>query len=110
MTMPAPDIQAAAAGRPALLQDACQRALAYLGGLAERRVAPAAEAVAALGRLDFALPGSGLDAPDVLGMLDEFGSPGTVASAGPRYFGFVTGGGPPGGPGAGPRPAAGGAE
>ena len=92
MTMPAPDIQAAAAGRPALLQDACQRALAYLGGLAERRVAPAAEAVAALGRLDFALPGSGLDAPDVLGMLDEFGSPGTVASAGPRYFGFVTGG------------------
>src|ERR1017187_8453659 len=92
MTVPAPDIQAALAGRPALLQDACQRALAYLGGLAERRVAPAAGAVAALGRLDFALPGSGLDAPDVLGMLDEFGSPGTVASVGRSYFGFVTGG------------------
>ncbi len=25
-------------------------------------------------------------------MLDELGSPATVASAGPRYFGFVTGG------------------
>jgi glutamate/tyrosine decarboxylase-like PLP-dependent enzyme len=92
MTVPAPEVQAALAGRPALLQDACQRALAYLGGLAERRVGPAAEAVAALGRLDFALPGPGLDATEVLRLLDELGSPATVASAGPRYFGFVTGG------------------
>lgn len=92
MAVPTSDVQAALAGRPALLRDACQRALAYLDGLAERRVAPAAEAVAAMRRLDFELPGSGLDAPEVLGMLDEFGSPATVASAGPRYFGFVTGG------------------
>jgi glutamate/tyrosine decarboxylase-like PLP-dependent enzyme len=92
MTVPVPEVQAALAGRPALLQDACQRALAYLGGLAERRVGPAAEAVAALGRLDFALPGPGLDATEVLRLLDELGSPATVASAGPRYFGFVTGG------------------
>jgi glutamate/tyrosine decarboxylase-like PLP-dependent enzyme len=92
MTVPAPEIQAALAGRPALLQDGCRRALAYLGGLAERRVGPAAEAVAALGRLDFGLPGPGLDATEVLRLLDEFGSPATVASAGPRYFGFVTGG------------------
>ena len=89
---PAPGVGAVLAGRPALLEDACQRALAYLGGLAERSVAPAAEAVAALGRLDFALPGPGLAAPDVLSMLDDFGSPATVASAGPRYFGFVIGG------------------
>jgi glutamate/tyrosine decarboxylase-like PLP-dependent enzyme len=74
------------------LEDACRRALAYLGGLAERRVAPAEEAVAAVGRLDFTLPALGLVAADVLSMLDEFGSPATVASAGPRYFGFVTGG------------------
>jgi glutamate/tyrosine decarboxylase-like PLP-dependent enzyme len=90
--VPALEVQAALAGRPALLEDACQRALAYLGGLAERRVGPAAEAVAALDQLDFALPGPGLDATGVLRMLDEFGSPATVASAGPRYFGFVTGG------------------
>jgi glutamate/tyrosine decarboxylase-like PLP-dependent enzyme len=88
----APDVGTVLAGRPVLLEDACQRALAYLGGLAERPVAPAQEAVAALGRLDFSLPGPGLAAPDVLAMLDEFGSPATVASAGPRYFGFVTGG------------------
>ena len=28
----------------------------------------------------------------VLALLDEVGSPATVASGGPRYFGFVTGG------------------
>jgi glutamate/tyrosine decarboxylase-like PLP-dependent enzyme len=92
MTVPATEVRAALAGRPALLQDASQRALAYLGGLAGRPVAPPAEAVAALDRLDFALPGPGLEATEVLRMLDELGSPATVASAGPRYFGFVTGG------------------
>jgi glutamate/tyrosine decarboxylase-like PLP-dependent enzyme len=92
MTVPATDVQAALAGRPALLEEACQRALAYLGGLAGRPVAPGAEAVAALGRLDFPLPGPGLAATEVLQLLDEAGSPATMASAGPRYFGFVTGG------------------
>ena len=86
------EVEAELAGRPALLRDACSRALAYLGGLADRPVAPAAADVAALARLDFALPGPGQDAESVLAMLDEYGSPGTVASGGPRYFGFVTGG------------------
>jgi glutamate/tyrosine decarboxylase-like PLP-dependent enzyme len=85
-------IAEALAGRPALLRDACARALAYLDGLADRPVAPAGPDVAALGRLDFALPGAGLDAAAVLALLDEAGSPATVASGGPRYFGFVTGG------------------
>ena len=56
--LPGQDVHADLAGRPALLQEACERALAYLDGLAGRPVAPAADAVAALGRLDFALPGS----------------------------------------------------
>src|SRR5262252_2459327 len=92
MTMHAEEIAEALAGRPALLRDACARALAYLDGLADRPVAPAAADVAALGRLDFALPGAGQDAASVLALLDDYGSPGTVASGGPRYFGFVTGG------------------
>src|SRR5438477_12818869 len=87
-----PDVAGSLAERAALLRDACQRALVYLDGLADRPVAPAAAAVAALGRLDFDLPGTGLDPGDVLAALDEFGSPATVASGGPRYFGFVTGG------------------
>src|SRR5712671_481518 len=74
MTGPAQDVAAMVAGRPALLQDACRRALAYLDGLAERRVAPDAEAVAALDRLDFPLPGPGLADGEVLRMLDELGS------------------------------------
>ena len=88
----ADEVAAGLAGRPALLRDACSRALIYLGGLADRPVAPAAADVAALDRLDFALPGPGLDATSVLALLDDYGSPGTVASGGPRYFGFVTGG------------------
>jgi glutamate/tyrosine decarboxylase-like PLP-dependent enzyme len=89
---PVPDVPTVLAGRPALLRDACQRALAYLDGLADRRVAPADAAIAALDSLDFALPAPGLAAAEVLRLLDEFGSPTTVASNGPRYFGFVTGG------------------
>jgi glutamate/tyrosine decarboxylase-like PLP-dependent enzyme len=86
------DVHGDLAGRTALLREASERALAYLGGLAERPVAPEAGAVASLRRLDFPLPGAGLDAGTVLALLDDVGSPATVASAGPRYFGFVTGG------------------
>jgi glutamate/tyrosine decarboxylase-like PLP-dependent enzyme len=86
------EVEAELAGRPALLRDASSRALAYLDGLDGRPVAPAAADVAALDRLDFALPGAGQEAASVLALLDDYGSPGTVASGGPRYFGFVTGG------------------
>ncbi|HEY2306352.1 MAG TPA: pyridoxal-dependent decarboxylase [Streptosporangiaceae bacterium] len=86
------EVETELAGRPALLRDACSRALAYLAGLADRPVAPAAVDLAALDRLDTALPGAGQDAASVLALLDDYGSPGTVASGGPRYFGFVTGG------------------
>jgi glutamate/tyrosine decarboxylase-like PLP-dependent enzyme len=92
MTKHGREVRAELAGRPALLQEAGRRALAYLGGLADRRVAPSPDAVAALRKLDFGLPRTGMDPGIVLSMLDEFGSPATVASGGPRYFGFVTGG------------------
>jgi glutamate/tyrosine decarboxylase-like PLP-dependent enzyme len=79
-------------GSDALLAEAGQRARAYLSTIWDRPVAPPAAALAALGRLDFPLPREGLDPAAVLRMIDEAGSPATVASAGPRYFGFVTGG------------------
>jgi glutamate/tyrosine decarboxylase-like PLP-dependent enzyme len=86
------DVQAMLAGRPGLLRDACDRALAYLEGLADRPVAPDQGAVAGLLELGFPLPSQGLGATHVLHVLDDVGSPATVASNGPRYFGFVTGG------------------
>jgi glutamate/tyrosine decarboxylase-like PLP-dependent enzyme len=75
-----------------LLGDAAARAVRYLEGLGERRVAPSPEAVEGLARFDAPLPERPLDPAAVLALLDEVGSPATVASAGPRYFGFVTGG------------------
>ena len=44
------------------------------------------------GALGGALPPVGRPASEILAQLDELGSQGTVASPGPRYFGFVTGG------------------
>jgi len=81
--------------RAALLADAADRAGRYLERLADRAVGPSPEAVLALDELDFPLPEAGLEPSRVLAALDDLGSPATVASAGPRYFGFVTGGARP---------------
>jgi len=86
------DVKAMLAGRPELLHDALDRSLAYLHTVANRPVAPDAAAVTGLAVLDFALPGVGLPAMDVLRLVDVVGSPATVATNGPRYFGFVIGG------------------
>jgi glutamate/tyrosine decarboxylase-like PLP-dependent enzyme len=82
--------------RKALLQMTADRAARYLHDLDERPVAPDLAAVALLRqKLDFDLPRQGQSDNDVLDFLDRFGSPATVASAGGRYFGFVTGGAVP---------------
>ena len=70
------DVEAMLAGRPELLHDALDRSLAYLGGVADRAVAPEPAAVDRLSELDFPLPGPGLAAMDVLRLVDDFGSPG----------------------------------
>jgi glutamate/tyrosine decarboxylase-like PLP-dependent enzyme len=75
-----------------LLGDAAGRAQNYLAGLAERPVAPVDSDVARLSMFDEPLPEYPGDAAATLSLLDELGSPATVASAGGRYFGFVTGG------------------
>jgi glutamate/tyrosine decarboxylase-like PLP-dependent enzyme len=75
-----------------LLNDAAARAIRYLEGLDARSVAPTPEAIADLKELDGPLPQEPTDPAAVLALLDDFGSPATVATAGPRFFGFVIGG------------------
>ncbi len=75
-----------------LLNDAAERGIRYLEGLDTRSVVPTPEALVNLVELDGALPEEPTDAATVLALLDDFGSPATVATAGPRFFGFVTGG------------------
>ena len=75
-----------------LLAETADRAAKYLAGLAHRNVAPSPEDVARLEILGGPLPPGPSDPSEVLALLDDIGSPATVASAGGRYFGFVVGG------------------
>jgi glutamate/tyrosine decarboxylase-like PLP-dependent enzyme len=75
-----------------LLIETADRAARYLAGLADRNVAPLPEHVAGLQALGGPLPQGPADPSEVLALLDDIGSPATVASAGGRYFGFVIGG------------------
>jgi glutamate/tyrosine decarboxylase-like PLP-dependent enzyme len=74
----------------AALAEAAARAARYLETLPERPVGPAASAL--LERLGGPLPEQPSDPMEIVRLLDECATPNTVASAGPRYFGFVTGG------------------
>jgi glutamate/tyrosine decarboxylase-like PLP-dependent enzyme len=80
----------AEAGR--LLADAADRARRYLAGLDQRPVGPDGAALSALASFDEPLPEEPGDPAATLALLDEVGSPATVASTGGRYFGFVIGG------------------
>lgn len=75
-----------------LLRDAADRSIAYLNSLAERRVTPSPEAVAALSALNVDLPKAPTDPRRVLQQLDDVVSPATMGMAGGRYFGLVVGG------------------
>src|SRR5215469_14230342 len=77
----------------ALLIEAANRAAHYIDALAARDVVPACGSVERLiAALNTPLPDGPGKSTEVLAFLDEYGSPATVASAGGRYFGFVTGG------------------
>jgi glutamate/tyrosine decarboxylase-like PLP-dependent enzyme len=64
----------------------------WLAGLGERPVGVPVAPDAVRARIDDRLPERGEDATRVLDDLAAAIGPGLVASAGPRYFGFVTGG------------------
>jgi glutamate/tyrosine decarboxylase-like PLP-dependent enzyme len=72
-----------------LLADAAARGRRYVRTVDDRPVAPQSPD---LSRFDEPLPENPSDPMSTLSLLDEAGSPATVASTGPRYFGFVTGG------------------
>jgi len=74
-----------------VLQAAAAAAMEYATSVDDRRVAPGPEALAALASFDEALPEVGADPLSTLRLLHEVGSPATVATTGPRYFGFVIG-------------------
>jgi glutamate/tyrosine decarboxylase-like PLP-dependent enzyme len=78
-----------------LLDLAAERASRYLENLNSRSVFPSDAAVKQLAELGGPPPANGIEPAEVLRLLDEFGSPATVATAGPRYFGFVIGGASP---------------
>ena len=82
-----------------LIKEAARRAARYLESLDGRSVAPPPEAVERLAGFDVPLQPGSIAPQAVLAELDELGSPATVASAGPRYFGFVIGGSAAGGAG-----------
>jgi len=75
-----------------LLADAAARAARYIHNIDTLPVAPSAENVARLEALGGAVPEGPCDPAQVLALLDDIGSPATVATAGGRYFGFVIGG------------------
>ena len=75
-----------------LLRRSAERALRYLEGVDHRPVAPTAAAIKGLDRFDELLPEGPGDPEATLQLLDEAGSPATVATTGGRYFGFVIGG------------------
>jgi glutamate/tyrosine decarboxylase-like PLP-dependent enzyme len=75
-----------------VLQEAAEKARKYVRGIAARRVAPAEKDLANLAKFREPFPSTPTDSAKVVDILDEIGSPATVAVTGGRYFGFVNGG------------------
>jgi hypothetical protein len=62
-----------------LLHMTATRALSYLDGLDQRGVMPSPEALARLSELGGPLPDRPTDATEIIALLDQVGSPATVA-------------------------------
>jgi glutamate/tyrosine decarboxylase-like PLP-dependent enzyme len=78
--------------RESALRRAAELGLAFLEGLEERHVGAKADASAVAERLGGPVPDEPTDPIRVIEELAEAVDPGLIASAGPRYFGFVVGG------------------
>ncbi|MGH7550052.1 MAG: pyridoxal phosphate-dependent decarboxylase family protein [Gemmatimonadota bacterium] len=78
-----------------MLRVAAELAERYLAGLAERPVGAPGEPGDLRAALGGALTDRGIDPERVVRELADAADPGLIASAGPRYFGFVIGGSHP---------------
>ncbi len=74
------------------MESVAKKAILYLEELDARSVLPSKEALTEISRFDEDIPKEPTDPELVLQMLDEIGSPASMAMAGPRFFGFVIGG------------------
>jgi glutamate/tyrosine decarboxylase-like PLP-dependent enzyme len=75
-----------------LLAETAERASRYVTHIHSRSVVPRPEDLARLEELGGPLPEGPSDPAQTLALLDDVGSPATVATTGGRYFGFVIGG------------------
>jgi glutamate/tyrosine decarboxylase-like PLP-dependent enzyme len=75
-----------------VLTDAAVRARNYLRMIRDRHVGVPQEALEKLPSLGGPTPAHGQDPHEIIQLLDEIGSPATMASMGPRMFGGVIGG------------------
>jgi glutamate/tyrosine decarboxylase-like PLP-dependent enzyme len=75
-----------------LLHQVAQRVADYRAGLPDRRVTPVAGADAVAEALGGPLPDGPTPPGDVVDLLATAADPGLMATAGPRFFGFVIGG------------------
>lgn len=74
-----------------LFEQAKSYAYSYMDNIYSRPVFPDSETIGKLAAFDEVLPQQPQLATDTLRLLDEYGSPATVAQTGGRYFGFVSG-------------------
>jgi glutamate/tyrosine decarboxylase-like PLP-dependent enzyme len=78
--------------RERTLRRAAELSIAFLGDLAERHVGARTDGNAIAAALGGPMPDDGEDPVDVIEDMARRLDPGLVATAGPRYFGFVIGG------------------
>lgn len=74
-----------------ILMNAARRGIHYRETLADRKVAPTAEALRGLDGFRTAVPETSGHAREIIDRLDRLGSPATLTMSGGRYFGFVNG-------------------
>ena len=77
------------------LDRALAHARSWLGSLGQRQVRPTATLQTLQAAFGGELPEKGMDPAELLDLLSRAGEPGLMATAGPRFFGFVIGGSQP---------------